>query len=156
MKKLKEYFASHGVGYFLAILAAILTIVSIVLYTKNGLNIYCNAYNNRIYICCWLAFAFLALSLFVDLIPGSFTKELIRPARAVAFLLLLYAALQYILTQAMFLGAVFVAIDVDQYSPLIPGFVATFCCMLLAVIFAILGAGLDRRLSRAKSSEVNS
>ena len=142
------------VGYFLAIVAIGLAVASVILYTNNGVNIYCNAYNSKIYVCCWVAVACLVLSLFVGLIPGSLSKEFVRPARAVAFLLLLYATLQYVLTQAMFLGAVFVAIDVDQYSPLIPGFVATFCCLLLAAIFAVLAAGLDHRYSGAKSTEV--
>lgn len=154
MKKLKEYFASGGVGYIFSILVIILSAVSMVLYTKNGVNIYCNAYNSRIYLCCWLAIAFAAFSLIADLLPLSFSGELVRPARAVAFLLLLYATLQFILTQAMFVGAVIVAIDVDQYSPLIPGFAVTCGCLLLGTIFAILATGLDHRTSGAKTSEV--
>ena len=154
MKKLKEYFASRGVGYFLAILVIILAAAAMVLYTKHGINIYSNAYNDKVYLCCGLAIFFAALSMCVDLIPVSFAVEFVKPARAISFLLLLYATLQYVLTQIMFVGAVFVAIDVDQYSPLIPGFVATISCLILGAVFAVVGTGLDRWRPWAKSSEV--
>ena len=103
-----------SVGSFLAILVIILAAAAMILYSANGKNIYSNSYNSRIYICCGLAIFFAALSLILGFLPGSLAPELVRPARAISYLLLLYAALQYILTQAMFLGAVFVAIDVDQ------------------------------------------
>ncbi len=154
MKKLKEYFASRGVGYFLAILVIILAAAAMVLYTKHGINIYSNAYNDKIYLCCGLAILFAALSMCVDMIPVSFSVEFVKPARAISFLLLLYATLQYVLTQIMFVGAVFVAIDVDQYSPLIPGFVATISCLLLGAVFAVLAICLDHCRPWAKGAEV--
>ena len=154
MKKMKEYFASRGVGYFLAILTIILAAAAMVLYTKHGINIYASAYNDKVYLCCGLAIAFSAVSLCVDLIPVSFSVEFVKPARAIAFLLLLYAIMQYVLTQIMFVGAVAVAIDVDQYSPLIPGFVATSSCLLGAAVFAVLGVGLNAWRPWAKGAEV--
>ena len=154
MKKMKGYFASRGVGYFLAILTIILAGAAMVLYTEHGINIYASAYNGKVYLCCGLAIAFSAVSLCVDLLPLSFAEELVKPARAIAFLLLLYAIMQYVLTQIMFVGAVVVAIDVDQYSPLIPGFVATFACLLLAAVFAVLGVGLNAWRPWVKGAEV--
>ena len=154
MKTPKEYFASRGVGYFLSILVILLAAFAMVLYTKHGINIYSNAYNGKIYLCCWLAIAFAAVSLCVDLLPVSFAEELVKPARAISFLLLLYATLQYVLTQIMFIGAVAVAIDVDQYSPLIPGFALTISCLILGAVFALAGVCLDRWRPWCKSSKV--
>ena len=154
MKKPKEYFASRGVGYFLVILVILLAALAMILYTKHGINIYSGAYNGKIYLCCGLAILFAAISLCVDLLPISFAEELVKPARAISFLLLLYATLQYILAQIMFIGAVFVAIDVEQYGPLIPGFAATISCLILAAVFAVAGVCLDGWRPWSKSSEV--
>ena len=154
MKKLKGYFASRGVGYFLAILTIVLAALAMNFYTQHGINIYASAYNDKVYLCCGLAIGFAAVSLLVDLIPVSFSVEFVKPARVVSFLLLLYATMQYVLTQIMFVGAVVVAIDVDQYSPLIPGFVATISCLAGAAVLAVLAAGLDRCRPWAKGAEV--
>ena len=154
MKKMKGYFASRGVGYFLALLVIILAGAAMVLYSKHGINIYSNAYNDKIYLCCGLAIACAVVSLCVDLLPVSFAVEFVKPARAISFLLLLYAVMQYVLTQIMFIGAVVVAIDVEQYSPLIHGFVATISCLLLGAVFAVLAICLDRCRPWAKGAEV--
>ena len=151
MTKIKEYFSSRGAGYFLALAAIVPAALAIVFYAKNGVNIYSGEYNGKIFLCCGLAIAFAVFSLLTDFIPVSFADEFAGPARAVSFLLLLYAVMQYILSQIMFLGAVAVAIDVEQYGPLIPGFVATVLCLILAAAFAVTGACLDRRRPLAKS-----
>ena len=153
MMKTKKYFASRGVGYYLAVAAIVLAALAMVFYTENGISIYSNAYNNKIYLCCGSAIVFAALSLCVDLIPVSFAVEFVKPARAISFLLLLYAVLQYLLTQIMFIGAVAVAIDVDQYGPLIPGFVVTILCLILAAVLAVTGTCLDRWRPWAKTEE---
>ena len=143
-----------SVGFFLAILVIILAAASMILYTANGKNIYSTTYLSKIYICCGLAIFFALLSIGLTFVGGSVAPELIRPSRAIAFLLLLYATLQYILTQALFLGAVFVAIDVDQYGPLVPGFVATIACMALGAILALASVCLEGCRPGTKSSEV--
>ena len=151
--KVKEYFASRGLGYYLVLPAIILSVLAMVFYKQNGINMYSSAYRPSVFVCCGLAIFFAALSLCVDRIPVSFAEELVRPARAISFLLLLYAILQYALTQVMFIGAVAVAIDVDQYGPLVPGFVATVVCLGGAAVFALLSVCLDRVCPWAKSKE---
>ena len=136
--------SSRGAGVFLAILVIILAGLSMFFYSKHGINIYSSAYNNKIYICCGLAIVCAAFSLAAGKLPLSFGKELIRPALAIAFLLILYAILQYVNTQIMFVGAVFAAIDVDQYGPLVPGFAWTIGCMGLGALFAVLGCALGK------------
>ena len=151
MMKIREYVSSRGVGYFLALTAIVPATLAIIFYAQSGVNIYSGEYNGKIFLCCGLAIAFAAFSLFSDFVPVSFADEFARPARAVSFLLLLYAFMQYILTQIMFLGAVAVAIDIEQYVPLVPGFVATALCIILAAVFAVTGACLDRLRPCAKS-----
>ncbi len=154
MKSLKKYFASRGAGYFLMLPVIILSAAAMVLYAKYGVNIYATDYNSKLYLCCGMAIGFAVLSMVVDLLPLHFAGELVKPVRAVSFLLLLYAIMQYILTQIMFLGAVFVAIDVEQYSPLIPSFVATAGCLLAGTLLALVGTLLDGRHPRAEKAEV--
>ena len=154
MTNRKGYFASRIVGFVLAILTIVLAALAMSLYTKHGINIYSNTYNDKVYLCSGLAIGFAALSLIVDLIPAARFGDLVKVARAIAFLLMLYATMQYVLTQIMFVGAVAVAIDVDQYSPLIPGFVKTISCLLGSAVLAVLGTALARLCPKAKTAEV--
>lgn len=154
MKGSNQYFASRGVGYFLMLPVIILSAAAMVLYAKYGVNIYATEYSSKLYLCGGMAIGFAVLSMVVDLLPLSFAKEFVKPVRAVSFLLLLYAIMQYILTQIMFLGALFVAIDVEQYSPLIPGFTATTACLLLGTVLALAGTLLGNRPSKARNAEV--
>lgn len=154
MKGSNQYFASRGVGYFLMLPVIILSAAALMLYAKYGVNIYATEYSSKLYLCGGMAIGFAVLSMVVDLLPLSFAKELVKPVRAVSFLLLLYAIMQYILTQIMFLGALFVAIDVEQYSPLIPGFAATSVCLLLGTVLALAGTLLNDWRPWAKDAEV--
>ena len=106
MKGSNKYFASHGVGYFLMLPVIILSAAAMVLYAKYGVNIYATEYSSKLYLCGDMAIGFAVLSMAVDLLPLPFAKELVKPIRAVSYLLLLYTMMQYVLTQIMFLGAV--------------------------------------------------
>lgn len=154
MKGSNKYFASHGVGYFLMLPVIILSAAAMVLYAKYGVNIYATEYSSKLYLCGDMAIGFAVLSMVVDLLPLPFAKELVKPIRAVSYLLLLYTMMQYVLTQIMFLGAVVVAIDVEQYSPLIPGFAATSVCLLLGAVLALAGTLLNDWRPWAKEAEV--
>ena len=153
MMEQKKSLSSRGVGFFLAVLVIILAALAMVLYSKNVINIYCSESNSKVYLCCGLAIAFAVLSLVMDLLPVSFAEELVKPARVISFLLLLYAVLQYVLTQIMLVGAIVAAIDVDQYGPLVPGFTSTMCCLLGSAVLALLAAGLARWCPWAKSGK---
>ena len=132
----------------------ILSAAAMVLYAKYGVNIYATEYSSKLYLCGDMAIGFAVLSMAVDLLPLPFAKELVKPIRAVSYLLLLYTMMQYVLTQIMFLGAVVVAIDVEQYSPLIPGFAATSVCLLLGAVLALAGTLLNDWRPWAKEAEV--
>ena len=141
--KLTDYVRTRGLGYILTIPVILLAAVAIVLYNLNGKNIYSPDYSDAVYIFIALGMALALASMLVSLIPAKWADELARPVRCVAYLLFLYAVLRYVYTQITFLGAVFAAIDVEQYSPLIPGFAATITVMLATALLALVATILD-------------
>ena len=153
MSKSKGLFASRGVGWYLSIIVIILAGVATVLYRNNGINTYSTAYNSKVFLFCWLAIASAALSLCLDFVSSPSASVFVKLLRGLSYLLLLYAALQYVRTQVDFIGAVYMHIDLEKYEPLIPGFVATIACLLLPTVLALAGTCLTRLRPCAKSSE---
>ena len=137
--------SSRWAGLFFAVLVIILSALSMFFYSKNGINLYSSSLNSKVFVFCGLAIACAMISLIADRVPIPIAEECVRPALAVAFLLLLYAILQYVNAQINFVGAVFAAIDVDQYGPLVPGFIWTIGSMGLGALCAMLGCALGKK-----------
>ena len=153
---LKNFVRTRGVGYYLTIPAIVAAIVSIALYQANGKNIYSPDYNTTVFVCLGVGIALAVISLFTDLVPYKWTGDVAKIVRTVAYLIFLYAVLQYVYTQIAFLGAVFVAIDVEQYEPLIPDFMSTIVTMGVTAVIALVAALLDswRPWARGEAKEV--
>ena len=148
MSSSKDFFVSRWVRWFLAnaVMIAVIILAGMALrsYTKYGINTYSTAYNSKVFLCCCLAIAFAALSILLDLIPSSAMALFVKVSRAICYLLLLYAALQYVLTQVDFIGAVYANIDLEKFQPLIPGFVETTVNLLVPSVLALAGTCLTR------------
>ena len=161
MRKFKDsllqFIRTRGVGYILTIPAIAVAIAAMVLYKQTGISVYSTRYNQAIFSSQWAGLILCAISLFTGLIPVKFADDISKVVRTAGYLMLLYAILQYVYTQATFLGAVFVAIDVNLYEPLIPGFISTIVTMGVAAVIALLATVLDswRPWARKAKQEVN-
>ena len=141
-------------GNLITLVAIISAVVSIILYKLNGINIYCNEYRKELYLSLGFGIGFSAIGLFIGLVPMKWNKELVKVVKSIGYLLFLYAVMQYAYTQVNFFGALFMAIDVEQYSPLIPAFVAMVVTLAISVIAALVGVCVEIPLIKAPAEEV--
>ena len=128
----------------LALIAIVAAVVSIILYKLYGTNTYCLKYSNEIFVALGVGIALLIAGIALRFISFKWSADVIKVLKAAAYLLFLYATMQFVSTQTLFYGAWFMKID-PQYPPLIPGFLATISVMGATVLIALIATCLNGR-----------
>ena len=131
MEKVKKFLSGKGVGYYLTLPAIALCIAALCLYRENGVTSFNPELNTRAIAYIVVCLAFCVVSLIVDF----------KPIRYVAYLFCLYAFMWFILSQAAYIGNVFVAIDGYTFTD---GFIATTVMYVLSFLFTLLSAILSK------------
>lgn len=139
-EKIKDYVASRGVGYILTFPAIIFAILAAVFYKNNGVTEFNPELNSAAMSFMWAGVALSAVSLVIDIIPLEVAEEFVKPLRIAAYLLYLYAFLQFIMSQVTYISNVFVAIDGNTFSG---GFIATLVFYVLAIVLTLVAACLN-------------
>lgn len=138
--KLRNYFAGRSVGYYLTLPALIFAVLAACLYSATGVTEFNPELNQTAIICLIVGAVVGAVSMAVDLLPLSWSGDIVKPLRYVSFLVILYADMQFILSQVTYIANVMVAIDGNTFTP---GFLGTFICFDLAALFMLVAACLD-------------
>lgn len=122
-----SFFQNKGLGFFLALPAAICAAAAALLYQKTGVTEFSPVlYSSAVYTA-WAAAAVSVLSIFFHW----------KVLKYCSYLLILYSFIQYISSQATYIVNVFVSIDGTSFSS---GMVATASAYLLAIVLALVAA----------------
>ena len=126
---------SKGIGWFLAIPAAICAAAAALLYQNTGVTEFSPAlYPSALYTA-WAAAALSLISLALNW----------KPLKYAAYLLALYSFIQYIASQATYIVNVFVSIDGTTFSS---GMIATAAAYVLAIVIGLIAAITAHRKER--------
>lgn len=145
MNFIKKFFADKGVGYYLTAFALVFSVISLVLYGKNGITKFSATLNTSAIVCLWITIALLAVSLVFQF----------KQVKYVAYFACLFGLFGFVQSQATYIANVFVAIDGNSFSG---GFIATTVFFVLAVLFSLLSAALtnwkpwSKKASEAENS----
>ena len=155
-EKLTRYFAGRGAGYWISPAAIVFAVVAICLYASYGVTDFNPEIDAAAIICAAVGAALGLVSMFVDLIPLSFSELFVKPLRYISFLVIFYAFIRFIGSQATYIANVFVAIDGNSFSA---AFICMFIFYLLSAVAMLLAGSLIcvpiRRGAVEKTAEVN-
>lgn len=126
-KKVKKVKKGKSIGYFLTIPAVILGLLSIYLYTQNGVTVFSPKLDNNVILVFGIATALSAINLLVEW----------KGFKYLSYLTFLYALILFIGTQVNYITNVFVSIDGYTFSD---GFIRTLGVMIVTVVMQLLAA----------------
>lgn len=127
MEAKASFLKNKGVGWFLAVPAALCAAAAALLYQKTGVTEFSPAlYPSALYTA-WGAAALSVISLALNW----------KPVKYAAYLLALYSMIQYIASQATYIVNVFVSIDGTTFST---GMIATMAAYVLAIVIGLAAA----------------
>lgn len=122
-----SFLKNKGVGWYLAVVAAVCAAAAALLYQKTGVTEFSPALYPTALYTAWGAAALFVVSLALDW----------KPVRYAAYLLALYSFVQYIASQATYIVNVFVSIDGTTFSS---GMIATAAAYALAIVIGLIAA----------------
>ncbi len=140
MEKIKKFLAGRGVGYYLTLPAIAFCIAALCLYRVNGVTSFSPELNQNAIVYVIVCLSICVVSLVVDF----------KPLRYIAYLFCLYGFMWFILSQAAYIGNVFVAIDGYTFTG---GFIATTVMYVLSFVFTLLAAILSKWRPWAKKAK---
>lgn len=127
MERKAFFLSKKGVGWFLALPAAICVAAAALLYQKTGVTEFSPALYPTALYTAWGAASLSVISLALNW----------KPVKYGAYLLALYSFIQYIASQATYIVNVFVSIDGTTFSS---GMIATAAAYLLAIVISLIAA----------------
>ena len=140
MDRVKKFFRERSLGFYLAIPAMIIALVTIFLYKKIGITVFSPTLNTEAILFLVLGIVFTVISMVMGFIPVKYVNKFEKLVRFIAYLMYLYAFLMFIYSQINFIANVLVAIDGNSFSGT---FILTIVFYLLATILTALSAGLN-------------
>ena len=157
MRKQKEKYVgsrpARMFGNLIAILAIVLGIMAFTAYKEHAINSYVTAYRSKVFVCLGVGIALSFISILLSWSSSKNSNLIVKVVRAIAYLAFLYAILQYLYTQVNYIGALLMAIDVEQYEPLIPAFVETLGTMILAMFVSLFATCLNFRVKKKETKQ---
>ena len=140
MDRVKSFFRERSLGFYLAIPAMIIALITIFLYKEIGITVFSPTLNKQTIIFLVLGIVFTAISLAMNFVPCKYVTMCEKPVRFAAYLMYLYAFLMFIYSQINFIANVFVAIDGNSFSST---FILTMVFYILACVLTAVSAGLN-------------
>lgn len=143
---MKDIIKKFGVGLYVAIPAVIFAFLSYVFYSQYGVTDFAPKLDQTVLtattVGAILALVAFALSVVCTLVKANamkYVKIAVKPVGFAAFLVLLYAFIGYIRTQATLITNLLVAIDPTEVKP---GWTATMVFYVLAVVLSVVAASM--------------
>lgn len=140
MDRVKNFFKERGLGFYLAIVAMIIAIITIFLYKAIGITVFSPTLNQQTILFLILGSVVIAISLVMSLISNKNINMFTRLVRYIAYLMYLYAFIMFIYSQINFIANVFVAIDGNSFSGT---FILTLIFYILACVLTVVSSGLN-------------
>ena len=130
MEFIKKFFSSKGVGYYLTLPALICGIIAVISYTNTGVTKFSPELYSGVLVFGWIGVALMAGSLIYQF----------KPVKYVAYLLVLFAFITFIESQATYIANIFVSIDGTTFTS---GFISTAVFFVVTIVVALFAAILS-------------
>ncbi len=150
-EKIRDYFATRGVGFYLTLPALLFAVLALCLYVKTGVTEFNPKLNDTAIVCLAVAMGMAVLGMVCESLPFGWAEEIVKPVRYIGFLVALYGLMQFVLSQVTYIANVFVAIDGNTFTA---GFICTFLFFDLSWICMLVAACLSNIRPWAKRDKI--
>ncbi|MGN0813794.1 MAG: hypothetical protein ACI4MH_01005 [Candidatus Coproplasma sp.] len=136
---IKNFLATHGVGYYLTLPAIVFAVAALILYEQTGVTEFNPQIDSSATVSIIVGVALALVAVGVGLIPSAWGEYLEKPLLYASYLVIFYAFIRYIGSQATYIANVFVAIDGNSFTA---GFICTFVFFIISFVLALLSGCL--------------